>query len=300
MSKVLETSLGKFTGESWRFLRHTATAEPLQLRMMRSAFDLLVGVDTLIDVGANLGVYSVFMGSSGGCSKIIAFEPSPNTYDELVANLTLNFGTSADIVAHNLAASVDRSEARFDVRREFGPGNRILSQVTATPKGHEVVVDTVPLDEIVGDGARDMILKIDVEGHEIKAMKGARQTIGKRCALAQIECWAGREQQRARMKTFMAKRDFRLLCRIKGDHLFLHESHWENAAEPLMEVYYQHFDKANALLGQLAVLGVKADLRDDVSAQAVELFNGFDRMRIGGWRRRMDRVAGNKRSTGDE
>ena len=294
MSETIETAFGRFTAGSAKFLRHTATAEPLQLKLMRRAFRALDGVDTFFDVGANLGVYSIFLGNSGACRRMIAFEPGPATFKELSANLDLNFGGTGRVEAHNAAVSAEPGEAQFDTRRSLGPGARILSREGQKARGEVISVPTVRLDDVIGEGARDAILKMDVEGHELQALAGADQTVRNRCAVAQVECWAGKKFRRQQLRAYMEERGFSLLCRVKGDHIFLHESVHEALAGPLMETYYQHSDDANQLLERLSLYGVKAEMNREISARAVKLYNGFEGTKIGAWRRRIDRLAGRK------
>lgn len=294
MSETIQTAFGRFTADSAKFLRHTATAEPLQLKLMRRAFGALDDVDTFLDVGANLGVYSVFLGNSGACRRMIAFEPGPATFRELSANLDLNFGGTDRVELHNAAVSAEPGEAQFDTRRSLGPGARILANAGQKAKGRVISVPTVRLDDVIADGARDAILKMDVEGHELQALAGADKTVRNRCAVAQIECWAGKEERRALLRAYMEERGFVLLCRVKGDHIFAHESVRDAVSAPLMETYYKHMDDANQLLERLSLYGVKAEFMPEISARAVKLYNGFDGMKIGAWRRRLDRVTGRK------
>lgn len=292
MSNTIESAFGRFTADSARFLRHTALAEPLQLKLMRQAFQTLDGVDTFFDVGANLGVYSIFLGNADACRRMIAFEPGPATFKALSANLDLNFGGSGRVERHNAAVSAEPGEAKFDTRRSLGPGARILSSAGQKAKGRVISVPTVRLDDVLPEGGRDAILKMDVEGHELQALAGADRTVRERCAVAQVECWAGKEQRRQQLRAYMEERGFSMLCRVKGDHIFVHESVRDAVSGPLMETYYQHVDDANQLLERLAIHGLKAELNPDISERAVKLYNGFQGVRIGEWRRRLDRLRG--------
>ena len=150
------------------------------------------------------------------------------------------------------------------------------------------------LDAVIGtEGPRDAVLKMDVEGHEAEALAGADRLIANRVAFAQIECWKGRERRLADLRAFMAERGFAFLCRIKGDQVFLHES--RAAIGPaLMETYFDHVDAANALLERLALVGAKAEMNREVSELAIEFFNGFERINLAKWRRRIDQVKGRK------
>lgn len=55
----------------------------------------------IVDVGANIGLFSLYMKQRHPRARILAFEPAPENFDALTRNLTLH-GT-ADVVAHPYA-----------------------------------------------------------------------------------------------------------------------------------------------------------------------------------------------------
>ena len=74
------------SGERNRILR---SLEPLQPYLL---MDLAcqAGATVFVDVGANIGAYSLFFSKLEGMSSIYAFEPSPLTFTELNRNVALN------------------------------------------------------------------------------------------------------------------------------------------------------------------------------------------------------------------
>src|ERR1700761_4799133 len=46
--------------------------------------------DTFIDLGSNIGTYTVFAALKTNCKSLFAFEPSPQCYDRLRTHLLLN------------------------------------------------------------------------------------------------------------------------------------------------------------------------------------------------------------------
>lgn len=58
--------------------------------------------DTVLDVGANVGMFSIYMRKTFGC-KVIAFEPVKQNFENFKANLILNGLTEDDIELHNCA-----------------------------------------------------------------------------------------------------------------------------------------------------------------------------------------------------
>lgn len=136
--------------------------------------------DVCLDVGAHIGYYTLLASRLVGTrGHVYAFEPSPGVYSALRANLALN--DAANVTAHNVAAGEAEGTA---VLREAPGGNSGNSSVSpcflesphAAPAeeytGVEVQVRTVeslvPPDEV----GRVRMIKVDVEGYEIEALRG--------------------------------------------------------------------------------------------------------------------------------
>ena len=113
-----------------------------------------------IDIGANLGLHSIFMGKCG--FKVSCYEPDKKHYNELIKNLKLNNCDSVE--AHKEAVSNKNGAAKFI---------RILNNTTSShlegskdnAYGPTEVIEvlTVDINDIL-DGVD--LVKIDAEGHE--------------------------------------------------------------------------------------------------------------------------------------
>ena len=123
--------------------------------------------DLFLDVGANIGSYSILMGREVGC-KLMSFEPVPSTFKRLEVNLQLN-GLSAKS-AVNMGVGGQLGELRFS--SDLDTVNHVLP--AQSTKG--VVVPVTTLDEVV-KSAPQILIKIDVEGYEMEVIRGARQTL---------------------------------------------------------------------------------------------------------------------------
>ena len=123
-----------------------------------------------IDVGANIGMTSILM--SKLYRNVYSFEPAPGTYSLLEENIKRNNITN--VVLYNLGLG----DSDFDSTITFAPGNRsggFVSDLTKASKGHE----TEPAKIVKGDNFKmqPSFIKIDVEGYELSALRGLRQTI---------------------------------------------------------------------------------------------------------------------------
>lgn len=131
--------------------------------------------DTFIDIGANIGLFSLMAsGIVGDSGKVICYEPSPTTFTRLQENISLN--NFRNIEARNIGLSdtngilkLNISESGYEAWNTFA-GN---SQDNYFQKAVEVNVSALD-DELTGiDKSKISLLKIDVEGWEKFVLKGA-------------------------------------------------------------------------------------------------------------------------------
>jgi FkbM family methyltransferase len=122
---------------------------------------------TLLDCGANYGYWSVLVSSAPfGSRKAIAIEPSGENYPKLANNAAIN-GNRFETM--KCAIGKARGTARLS-----GTKHEAFSIAGDQTDGEEVPV--IALDDLIDDGAiasnGKYLIKLDVEGVEIEAMKG--------------------------------------------------------------------------------------------------------------------------------
>ncbi|MBR1269613.1 FkbM family methyltransferase [Bradyrhizobium sp. AUGA SZCCT0222] len=127
---------------------------------------------TLLDCGANYGYWSVLVSSKPfGSHKAIAIEPSGQNFPKLANNARLN-GNRFE--AMKCAIGAARGTARLS-----GTKHEAFSIAGDQSAGEEVPV--IALDNLIDDGkvaaSGKFLIKLDVEGVEIEAMKGGKRLL---------------------------------------------------------------------------------------------------------------------------
>ncbi|MEM9882374.1 MAG: FkbM family methyltransferase [Planctomycetota bacterium] len=139
------------------------------------------GCRAMVDVGANIGCYTLFFARRLGLDPVLAFEPMTRHYRQLQANLWLN-DLGGRVQTHQLALSDHGGEAVMHqppTRRRNGVqfntgGARVLDEAEAAEGPGEGETFRVPLvrfdERFTLD--RPTLIKIDVEGHELAVLRG--------------------------------------------------------------------------------------------------------------------------------
>jgi len=147
-----------------RFIYFWGCWEPNETWVIRK---LLRRNDVFVDVGANDGYFSLLASTLVGPSgQVLALEPIPTTVAELRANIGLN--GLANITVIESAASDDAGELSLTMPTRAGTGMTTLRPID----GISCRVTCNRLDRILAHGPTPRLVKIDVEGAELKALRG--------------------------------------------------------------------------------------------------------------------------------
>jgi FkbM family methyltransferase len=130
-----------------------------------------------IDVGANEGLYTLF--AAKRADTTIALEPSAREFERLRANIELNRLTN--VKARRIALSDHNGEAALRVSGYEHEGQNTLGSFSyaGVELSHTEKVKVRRLDDLViEEGLRSVdVIKLDVEGAEYSALRGARRTL---------------------------------------------------------------------------------------------------------------------------
>lgn len=137
-----------------------------------------------LDIGANIGTWSLEL--SRACKRVYAFEPQPETFNQLCANLVIN--GCENVTPHRIAlGSHKQSGSQLSMKIESK--NNGHSRIS---KGGSVTVDVKSLDDYGLE--RIDFIKMDVEGFELNVLEGASRTIEKFHPVVFFEAWPGKRK----------------------------------------------------------------------------------------------------------
>lgn len=183
----------------WRLMHRARTAEA-ELALLKK---LVRPHDVTVDVGANLGLYTREL--SRLSAKVHSFEPTKGMAD------VLRRTSARNVTVHEVALSDADGFADLHIPRAGQNLTHSLASLEPTAvAGLEVVASRVPLarlDAVVRETVS--FVKVDVEGHEINVLKGARGLI-ERCRpvfLVESEN-RHRENATASLFDFFRKQDY--------------------------------------------------------------------------------------------
>lgn len=118
----------------------------------------------LIDLGANIGLFSMFV--SPVCEKVFSVEPTPSHFALL--NELVELAGIKNIEAHNLAIGTEDGEAEFNIHERNSTMNSFITHRTDPHSGKTVKVKTKTLNSLINSLDVDRIgfVKMDIEGFE--------------------------------------------------------------------------------------------------------------------------------------
>jgi len=139
-----------------------------------------------IDCGSNYGFYSFYTASLSEKNHIISIEASKDTSNEFIKNLKLNNLKNINFFNNAVSNSSGENISFYESINDWES-----SQTHNNFKfNSEVVVKSVKIDSLLHDYFLDdyiVIIKLDIEGNEINAIKGALDVIKKSNPLIIIE-----------------------------------------------------------------------------------------------------------------
>lgn len=146
-----------------------------------------------VDVGANIGLMSIVAAlKAGENGKVIAFEPHSDTREIARHNIDINNFQNIVTIEPKAAGSEKGKKPLFD---NWDVNRGAASLIKSDNAEKSEVIEITTLDEEIGQSRVD-IIKIDIEGFELEALKGAVEILQrKKPPVLIVECTEETEHQ---------------------------------------------------------------------------------------------------------
>jgi FkbM family methyltransferase len=162
----------RFGGFRWRIDGDSLFGDRLALGheglLDQKVLSLLPDGGVFLDVGAHVGHYTVR--ASAKASKVIAVEANPETVERLQENLSLNGVTNTQV--HSFAAWDEHAFLELS-----SPHGVQRDGSTRTLPSEDGQIPAMPLDDVLCTEPRIDLVKLDVEGADLHALRGLHETI---------------------------------------------------------------------------------------------------------------------------
>ena len=124
--------------------------------------------DLFIDIGANIGSYTVLASAETG-ANVICIEPISSTYEILKNNISIN-NVKLNTTALNIGLSSKEGTLKFTKSLDT------VNHVSTSTDNEFIEVNVNTLDNIT-IGLNPILIKIDVEGFETEVLNGAKRVL---------------------------------------------------------------------------------------------------------------------------
>ena len=154
-----------------------------------------------IDMGAYIGTHTLsLVDAVGPKGKVYTFEPQPWAYNGILKTLEKNGIKNTKV--YNVGLSSKKDTLRFcsdssgssSICKERRPSKKVWAEIYNIPV---ITLDSLNIKNI-------SVMKIDVEGHELEALQGAKKTIIKSKPVIILEVWKRRGQRLKLITDFLS------------------------------------------------------------------------------------------------
>jgi len=154
---------------------------------VRGSYQVPARCDTILDCGANVGIFSVWAARQRPAARIVALEPFPDTYASLVANIRAN-ALDDRVRCVPLALAAQAGE-RFIGIDGASPDRKLVAQDLEADRSASVRVDTLSLGDAMSRNGFDHVdyLKMDIEGSEWEVLLSTPVDVLRRIRVIQLE-----------------------------------------------------------------------------------------------------------------
>ena len=139
--------------------------------------------DVVVDIGSNIGAFTVYAAKKAEKGKVYAYEPHPENFELLNKNITLNKLENTK----TFRTAISRTKGKVNLA--IGHWSTGTHGITNNPKSKTIKVDSIRLKDVFTENKLESIdfLKIDCEGGEYEILKSTSKKYLKRIKKISLE-----------------------------------------------------------------------------------------------------------------
>ena len=207
---------GRFSKRTKNRLDSLYDYEQAQINAFRRAMDL-IAPRLFLDVGANVGLYAIYMSYVPSIDRVMAFEPAPTAFQALEENAGLQ--SNHKITCFQEALSDQEADLQFSLFSDFAGNNSIQkTRIPSKEPESTITVRAVPLDKRLTCTETTLAMKVDIEGHEMAFLEGARAVLENNRVFLQVEAFPRHREQ---VTQTLRQSGFKKIFLIKDDLYFI-------------------------------------------------------------------------------
>jgi FkbM family methyltransferase len=128
----------------------------------------------VVDAGANIGIYSEFLSRCVGPKGVVhSFEPSPDNFKRLRA-VTRKL---SNVRLFQGAVGEHSGNSQLYLSNKLNVDHRAYMAMADADSRHTVPIEMVALDDYFKPGERVDLIKMDIQGYELHALRGANRVL---------------------------------------------------------------------------------------------------------------------------
>jgi FkbM family methyltransferase len=168
--------------------------------------------DVAVDVGANIGLFSLILSDLVGDSgQVFSFEPIPMLHKKLINNINLNKLTNIVTIESGIG------DKDCEIEIFLNPEQSGLSSAIAKPSGNYIPqkINLTSLDKFLKSRKEKIsFIKIDTEGYEPQVLLGAKELIERHKPVIYIEL--GGDHQKTSVEALKILKEYNYSCEAEN------------------------------------------------------------------------------------
>jgi len=133
------------------------------------------GNEDFIDIGSNIGFYTLFFSSLLNNGKVFSYEPNFKNFKKLKKNILLN--KFKNIKCYNFGISSRNGNAKLYDTSHYNEGGHYINLEDKSINKKFETIKIFKLDSLLKKNKKNLFIKIDVEGHEMHVLHGMQNIL---------------------------------------------------------------------------------------------------------------------------